>query len=392
LIYCTISASLIYLKEFGNVAMNYSPNTVQVDLSALVHNLNQVKRLVGSMTKIMGIVKSDAYGHGALHVSEVLEKKGVHSLGVAHVHEALNLRKGGIRAPIVVLCGTTTGDEARAAVENGLMPVLFDRQQAEILNAEALRANRIARVFLKLDTGMGRLGIFIAELQGFLEKLRALRGLLLEGLFSHLSSADEPENDFTSSQIENFDRAIEIGRAMEFSLPLNNLANSAALIKYRQSHYDMVRPGIMLYGGLPSPELSASVSLRPVMHFKGKVIQVRDLPGSSPVSYGRTYYTKGRQRIAVVSAGYGDGLPRSLSNTGKVLVRGKRVPIVGTVCMNMVMADVSELEDVGPGEEVVFLGTQGREVITGDEVAAWSGTISYEIFCSLGQRNTREYL
>jgi alanine racemase len=179
---------------------------------------------------------------------------------------------------------------------------------------------------------------------------------------------------------------------MGLDLPLNNLANSAGLMRFKDTHFDMVRPGIMLYGGLPSPDFTPPVPLQPVMRFSGEVIQVRDFPDHTPVSYGRTYYTQGPRRIAVLSAGYGEGLPRTLSNRGRVLVRGKKVPITGRVCMNMTMVDVTGLREVRAGDEAVFLGTQAGERITADDLASWAGTISYDILCSAGQRNPKEYV
>jgi alanine racemase len=239
---------------------------------------------------------------------------------------------------------------------------------------------------------MGRLGLLASELAFFLNQATRFKEIRIEGLTSHLSSADDKDPEFTENQIRVFRKAIETGRAMGLDLPVNNLANSAGLMKFKDAHFDMVRPGIMLYGGLPSPDFNAPVPLRPVMRFTGEVIQVRDFPDRTPVSYGRTYYTRGPGRIAVLSAGYSEGLPRNLSNRGKVLIRGKKVPITGRVCMNMTMVDVTGLRDVRPGEEAVFLGTQGEEKITADDVASWAGTISYEILCSAGQRNPKEYV
>jgi len=224
-----------------------------------------------------------------------------------------------------------------------------------------------------------------------MKKIMQYKELYLEALASHLSSADEPRRDFTEIQINNFKKAIEIGHNIGLDLPLNNLANSAGIMAYKDSHFDMVRPGIMLYGGLPSPGFQSPLPLRPVMHFRGEIIQIRDMSDNKPVSYGRTYYTKGLQRIAVISGGYGDGLPRSISNRGKVLISGKKVNLIGRVCMDMIMSDITGLKDIRPGNEVVFLGRQGGEIITGDDIAGWGGTISYEIFCSIGQRNIRKY-
>jgi alanine racemase len=372
--------------------MIQSYNRVIIDLSALVHNLNQVKKLVGGKTKIMGVVKSDAYGHGMAPVSRLLEENGVDALGVAFLHEALELRERGIKSPIVILCGIETREDAREVVDKNLIPVLHDLSPAEALAEECDRSGKRIHIHLKVDTGMGRLGIPDSDLLPLMRKIKAFKPLYLEALTSHLSSADEPKKTFTEEQTKRFTKVIELGRGMGLELPLNNLANSAGIMAHKNSHFDMVRPGIMLYGGLPSPQFRTPTKLKPVMHFKGRILQIRDFPDHTPVSYGRTYFTKGLQNIAVLSVGYGDGLPRSLSNRGKVLVGGRKRDIVGRICMNMTMNNVSGMKDVAGGQEAVFLGTQGDDRITGDELAGWGETISYEIFCSIGQKNSREYM
>ncbi len=372
--------------------MNSTPNIVKTDLSALAYNLRQIRTLISKDTKIMGIVKSDAYGHGLIKVSQTLEKNGIDSLGITHLHEALELREKGIKIPIVILCGINTKEESRIAVEKDLTPVLFDPTMVESLDQESAREGKKIRIHLKVDTGMGRLGIPHKEIAPFIQRIMALKNLYIEALTSHLSSADECVSDFTETQIKNFEKAIEVGRSMGLRIPLNNLANSAGIMGYKKAHFEMVRPGIMLYGCLPSPEFKTQVVLRPAMHFRGRILQIRDLPGQTPVSYGRTYYTTGPCRLAILSAGYGEGIPRSMSNRGSVLVGGKKVPIVGTICMNLTICDITGLKDVKPGDEVVFLGSQRQETITGDDMAGWAGTISYEVLCSVGQRNKKEYI
>jgi alanine racemase len=367
-------------------------NHLTIDLSALTHNLKQVKAIVGETTRVMGVVKADAYGHGLVAAARTLENNGVQCLGVAHFHEAMELRNRGISIPIVILCGIRTREEAEALVPNRFIPTLFDLSVAEVLAAECARKKSLAKVYVKVDTGMGRLGLLSSDLASFLNQMARFKEIRIEGLTSHLSSADDAEPEFTETQIRGFGKAVEIGRAMGLELPLNNLANSAGLMKFKEAHFDMVRPGIMLYGGLPSPEFRAPVPLKPVMRFTGEVIQVRDFPDRTPVSYGRTYYTQGPSRIAVLSAGYSEGLPRNLSNRGKVLIRGKKARITGRVCMNMTMVDVTGLKDVRPGEEAVFLGAQDEGKIAADDLASWAETISYEILCSLGQRNPKEYV
>lgn len=369
-----------------------SPNSVAIDLSALAGNLRHVRNLVGRDTRIMGVVKSDAYGHGFLEVGRTLERNGIDCLGVAYLHEALALREGSVRLPIVILCSIRTREESRAVLEQGLTPVLYDRTVAEILSQECQRMGRGARIHLKVDTGMGRLGISCNHIGPFLQEIISFKNLEIEALTSHLATADEPDTRFTGDQIQRFETAISIGRSLGLQLPLNNMANSAGIMGHKRAHFAMVRPGIMLYGGLPSPDFVSTASLAPVMRFQAQVVQVRDLPDKTPVSYGRTYHTNGPRTIAYLSAGYGDGLPRSLSNRGKVLVGGKKAPIVGTVCMNLTACDVTGCTGVTSGDEAVFLGSQGGECIRGDDIARDAGTISYEIFCAIGRKNMRNYI
>jgi len=372
--------------------MTNKPNSVTIDLQALTHNCSQVKMLIDRDVKIMGIVKSDAYGHGLAPVSRTLADNKIDCLGVAYLHEAIELRNEGIKTPVIILCGIRTRDDSCRVVEKGLTPVIFDLNAAEILNKESERRKKRTAIHLKIDTGMGRLGFSHEDAGYFIKKILAFKNLDIAGLTSHLSSADEKRGNFTDLQITRFARAIETGRSMGLDLPFNNLANSAGIMGHKNTHFDMVRPGIMLYGGLPSPEFISPVDLRPAMCFKCRVLQVRDLPDNTPVSYGRTYYTNGRRRTAILSAGYGEGLPRGISNRGKLLIRGKKTPIIGKVCMNLTICDITGINGVKPGDEAVFLGSQGNETITGDNIAGLVGTISYEVFCAIGHGNKKEYL
>ena len=371
---------------------DFMPNNVTIDLSALIHNLNLVRGLLDQKTKIMGVVKSDAYGHGLVPVSQILEKNGIDCFGVSFLYEGLALRKAGVKVPIVILCGINSREEARQVVRNNLTPVLFDPALAEILDRESGRLGTKTPIHVKVDTGMGRLGVPHDGIGPFLQNSMSLKNLEIQALMSHLSSADDCEPDFTDDQVSKFEEAIRVALSMGLDLPLNNLANSAGIMSHRKTHFKMVRPGIILYGGLTSPEYKSPVSLRPVMCFKGKVLQVRELGSRTPVSYGRTYHTNGPCRTAILSAGYADGLPRSLSNRGSVLIRAQRVPIIGTVCMNLTICDITGVEGVSAGDEAVFLGSQGKETITGDDMAQWAGTISYEVFCSIGGDKKKDYL
>ena len=371
--------------------MHISPTNVTIDPAALVHNLQQIRLLVGRSCKIMGVVKSDAYGHGLVPASRTLEQCRIDCLGVGDLEEALELRKRGIHTPVVILAGISTGEACDDLVENELIPVVFDLSAAEGLNRMARKRNKRATVYLKVDTGMGRLGILPGELGNFLNRVSTMKNLFLQGLMSHLSSADESDRDFTVKQIRRFTHAVEEGRSRGFPLPTNHLANSAGIMRFQDSHFEMVRPGIMLYGGLPNPGFQTRIRLKPAMRFACGVLQLKTLPANSPVGYGRTYQTVGPRTVAVLSAGYGNGLPRTISNRGNVLIRGVRAPILGRISMNLTVCDVTGIEHIKPGDEAVFLGEQDGDRISADELAGSAGTISYEVFCSLGRSNRRNY-
>ena len=372
--------------------MVISPNKLTIDLGSLVHNLRQIKSCTERGTKIMGIVKSDAYGHGLIPVSKTLVKNGVDHLGVAFVKEALELRREGIEKPIIILCGTETDEDMEAAVENALTPVIFDLPSAEKLENIAASKGRKINVHIKIDTGMGRLGVSFNEAADFLKSVLKLKHLEIEGLMSHLSSADEEDTAFTKGQIDKFKAAVSEAERLGMNLKLNHLANSAGIAAYKDSHFDMVRPGIMLYGGLPCPGFKTDLKLKPVMSLTARVLQIRNFEDNTPVSYSRTYYTKGARKIAIVSAGYADGIPRNLSNRGRILINGCPADITGNVCMNMFACDVTEIPDVKINDECVVLGNQMGATITGDDIAELCGTISYEIFLSMGLSLERVYV
>ena len=370
-------------------------NRVKIHLSAISHNLRQIRALLPDSVKIMGIVKSDAYGHGLIQVSKLLCNEGIDMLGVAYPFEASNLVEYGIKKKIVILCGFYKSEEAEMIIEYNMIPVIWNKDMANLLNTKAKDKNKQVDVLIKIDTGMGRLGIEETELSKFLEQLLSMKGIRVKGLMSHLSSADLKDREserFTREQIKRFNNAISICYKMGIQTFMNSLANSAGIIGYRRDcFYDMVRPGIILYGALPSPEFNVPFALKPAMEFNGRIIQIREIPPCSPISYGRSYYTKGKRRIAVISVGYGNGIPRNISNKGYVLIRGKKAPIVGNICMDLMICDVTELEGVKEGDKVVLLGINQGEKITADDIAKWAGTISYEILCSIGKINKREY-
>jgi alanine racemase len=367
------------------------PNEVTIDIDALRHNFSEIKRMAGSQRRVLAVVKSDAYGHGMIPVAKALESEGVDCLGVFEVTEGLELRKSGCEVPILVMMGVVS-DQVEAAVEHGLMPALFQPEIGEKLSRVSVAQGKVTPIHIKVDTGMTRLGILYKDLPQFLEQLLPLKGIEVTGVFSHLAVADQPDQAYTDLQIARFQEAVEACRRIIGFQGNVHVANSGALLGSKGLELGMIRPGILLYGSPPAEGWPAAASFKPVMSFKSEVIQVRAVPSGTSVSYGCTYTTQESRTIATIPVGYDDGYNRLLSNNGEMLIHGKRVPIVGRVCMNLTMADVTGIEDVTVGDEVVLLGTQGSEQITAEEIAKRIQTISYEVYCTLGKNNRRTYI
>lgn len=392
----------------------------EIDLGALRHNLGEIRRVVNRGTGILAAVKADAYGHGALAVSRALEAEGVSMLGVARIEEGIELREGGIESPILVLSGVPVGgpppfesleERVDEMLKHRLIPSVFDVRVAlamdRILQARELRREAAGSggstirlpYHLKIDTGMGRIGIPAEALADALPVLSGLKHLKLSGAFTHFADSDdvsEPAQSFTRVQIETFRAAVPALRALvgESALLLH-AASSAGALHRTGVDFDLVRPGIALYGAHPTAGDRDLVKLKPVMRLTTRVLFVKDVPVGTPVSYGRTFVTERPTRIATLPVGYGDGYPRSLSNRGEVLVAGKRARVIGRVCMDLTMVDATGLE-VAAGDEAVLIGAQtaggGTERISAEEVASMAGTISYEILTSISKRVPRVYL
>jgi alanine racemase len=364
-------------------------NQIEVDLTAIRHNFSVLNRLLkDTAARIMAVVKSDAYGHGLIEVSKVLESAGVWGFGISEVDEAIYLRQGGITAPIFLMSGVPKGAEKEVMAFN-LIPGITDISSLYALEHIYAANNKTCGIHLKLDTGMGRLGFSSKELYKVVKNRDLWPSLRFEGLYSHLSSADEPLGKFNTVQLDTFALILNKIKNMGWKPSVIHLSNSAGLIHFPSACYNLVRPGLAIYGAYPSPHSKKLVQLRPAMSFKSKIIEVRYMLEGSPVSYGHSFYTTRPSKIAVIPVGYDDGYMRALSNKSMILIRGRRCPVVGRICMKAFMADVSELNGVSPGEEVVLLGSQADEVITAEELAEWGGTISYELFCLLGTRNKR---
>lgn len=364
----------------------------EIDLSNLEHNYRALRAMLPQGCRFLGVVKADAYGHGAVEVARRLEQLGAEYLAVACLDEATELRQAGIKAPILIL-GYTPTERAAALLEHGITQTVYDLEMAKALSQAAVQAGRTLKIHLKADTGMSRLGWLCGgeDLAGAAEAMaavRALPGLEAEGIYTHFANADGDE-DYTMAQFTRFlDLLKELeGRGITFAI--RHCAASAAALQFPCTHLDMVRPGIALYGHYPDPccEGLDGPGLRPVMTLKTRVASVKQVPAGTPVSYGCTHVLERDSKLAALTIGYADGLPRLCSDRLEVLIHGRRVPIVGRICMDMCMADVTGLE-VAPGDEVEVFGVH----LPIEDVAALAGTIQYELLCAVSPRVHRSYL
>lgn len=363
----------------------------EVDLDAIAQNARLLKGCGGSGCELMVAVKANAYGHGAIPVSRAALRGGASRLAVSRTEEGTELRRAGIEAPILLL-GYTLPSESDAIVRWDLTPTVNSRLQAKALSDAAAGRGRALPIHVKIDTGMSRYGLLPDEAIEFVRFLTHLHGLVLEGLYTHFSVADLSDKAFTRDQFDVFQTVARQLEASGFSFPLKHVSNSAATIDLPAMALDMVRCGIALYGLRPSAEVDPPVALKAALTLKSRVARVRTLPAGASISYGRTYVTGEPTRVALIPVGYGDGYHRLLSNRGAVLIRGKRAPIVGRVCMDQFVVNVSDIPGVRLHDEVVLIGRQGEGSISAEEVARWAETINYEITTGLMPRVTRVYL
>jgi len=356
-----------------------------VDLGALRRNFALVRAQVAPEARVLAVVKADGYGHGASLVAPTLAAAGADWFGVATVEEALELRGCDIRQPILILAGAGRGDVA-TLIENDLRVALLDREMAHDLACAA--SGRMLPVHLKLDTGMGRLGTREAELPAFLEVITRLGCFAVEGVFSHFANADRVDRELSNAQVAAFHAGLGMIRGAGFTPRWIHLANSAAALTRRDVHFRLVRPGIVLYGVAPSGT-AAPAGLEPVMRLESRLLQIKEVPAGVPLSYGQTFVTPRPTRYAVVPIGYADGYARALSNRAVMLVGGRRVPVIGAVCMDLTLVDITEVPEAQVGDPVVLWGRQGNEEITVGEVGQWQGSVDYEVLTRLGRRVPR---
>ncbi len=368
------------------------PTKAEVSLDHLRYNLANFRAYLSPETKIMAVVKADAYGHGASEIANSALSWGADYLGVAIVEEGIALRKNGIKAPILVF-GNPVEEHVPLLFQYNLIPTVISLEMAKKLSTEACKRGKILSLHVKVDTGMGRLGIFPPEKStSFLEDLKSMPGLKVEGIYTHFATADETDKTYAKEQIKRFKGLLEILKEKNLCPPLKHAANSAAAIELPEAWLDMVRLGISMYGHYPSEDVEKSrISLKPLLTLKTRVTFIKEVPPKTPISYGCTYITKEKSKIASIPIGYGDGFNRLLSNKGNVLIKGKRVPIVGRVCMDQLLVNISRISGVREGDEVIVYGSQEEEKISVEEIAKSLGTINYEILCNVGSRVPREY-
>ena len=370
--------------------MERFPSWVEVDLDALEWNIGRVRDVLPGGVRLLLVVKADAYGHGAVRISQHAADCGVDMLGVATLDEGRELRRAGIDLPILILSPVLRG-ELDEVLETGLAVSASSLEFARAASAEAVRRGTICRVHVEIDTGMGRAGLSPGDAVESIAAMSALDGIELEGIFTHFPASDV-DSDFTGEQITSFISVLDELSDRGITFEYVHTANSAAIVNFPASHFNMVRPGLLVYGHSPSLELRGKLDVRPVMSFKSRLLLVREAAGGSSVSYGRTFIAPSDMTIGVIAAGYGHGLSHRVSNKGEVLFRGRRAPIIGRVTMDMTMIDISLFDSPESGEEVVIFGGQGEEDISVDDIAGWEGSLNYEVLCRISKRVVRIYL
>lgn len=363
----------------------------EINIPNLIHNLREIRTILSKNTEIIAVVKADAYGHGAIKVSKALLKEGVERLGVFSFEEGVKLREEGIRSPILIL-GPISPDEVDGVIEYGLTPGVFTIEVVRALSKAAIHRQKRIKVHIKINTGMWRLGVTPELAPRFIEEVSSLEGIEVEGIFSHLATAYCEDKTYAYEQFERFKALIERLEREGRSISYKHIASTAAILDLPEMNLDMVRPGIGLYGLYPSKMVSRRIELRPVMEFKTKVVYIEKVPKASGISYGRTYIAPKDIVTAVLPVGYADGYPRLLSNRAEVLIHGKRTKVIGIICMDYSIVDVSHIKDVRLYDEVVLFGTQGKERVDVEELADICGTINYEILCLVGNRVKRVYI
>ena len=371
--------------------MGIRPNYALIDLNALQNNIQAVRTTLKEGVKLIAVIKANAYGHGIIEMAQAMQQYGVDSFAVAIPEEGERLRQAGVTQPILVL-GALLPESAELVIRNDLIPTVCSSEVLQALQRFASQQGKICSIHIKVDTGMNRIGIrSTQELVELLERVKVCGNITLEGLYTHFAVSESEDTSFTMLQAKRFEEFVQTTRQHGFD-PMLHVSNSGAILNFPELQYDLVRAGIVLYGCLPGSECAGKLQLEPVLTWKTHVVHVKDIQPGDTVSYGRTYTAETPRRIATLPVGYGDGYKRCLSNKAQVLIHGCRATVIGTICMDQLLIDVTDLDAVRPGDEVVLLGRQGDHCITAEEMAGWAGTICYEVLLSISERVPRVYL
>ena len=365
----------------------YRPLWIEINLKKLEKNVTLIKKFIGEGTKVLVTVKQNAYGHGIIPVAEKLQSLGVHAFGVGSIEEAIVLREQGIKKPILILTALLPKDVA-PFIEYKIIPTVVEYEFAKRLNAQARKKGVIAPIHIKVDTGMGRLGVWHREAEQFILRLKELKNLFFEGIFTHFPVGDT-DSEFTRHQIKVFNALLERLHTKGIRFPYIHSANSIGLLKYKESHFNLVRPGLILYGIKPKNDID--VSLTPILSMHSKVIFLKQVPAKRSISYGRTFITTKPTLIATVAVGYADGYLWNLSNRGKVIIEDTYCKIRGRVCMDHIMVEVPKAPHVRLGSQVILIGAHKDLTITAEDVALWAQTIPYEVVSRLSPKIPRIY-
>ncbi|MCI5594303.1 MAG: alanine racemase [Eubacteriales bacterium] len=370
------------------------PVWAEINLSNLDYNIKNIKAKLGSGTKIIGVVKADGYGHGSVKVAEVLRANGVDTFAVSTLQEAIVLREAGATEQIISL-SLTPNFYSNVLVEYDITPVISSLENARAISKTAAEVGKTVSGFIAADTGMGRIGYLTWDENAVSEikEISQLPNFKIAGLFSHMSTADSADKTFSRQQEQCFNEFYDKLIAAGIEIPMRTFANSASVMELPSVYFDAVRPGIILYGCYPSDEVDkSSLSLKPVMSVKATISHLKDVPAGFSVSYGREFISKRPSKIATIALGYADGYPRPYAPKGEVIVNGVKAPLAGNICMDQCMIDVTDVPDVKVGDEVIVMGSDGKNTILADDIAKATGTINYEIICAFGQRLPKVYV
>ncbi|MDP2209372.1 MAG: alanine racemase [Bacteroidota bacterium] len=367
------------------------PTRAEISLRAIQYNLEAVRKKIGTSVKVMGIVKANAYGHGLVETSKAFVKFGIDYLGVGFLEEGIILRQNGITCPILVL-GGVLGDQVQHFLANDLDITVSSVELAERIEREVAHHNsKKAKVHLKIDTGMERIGVHSDNALQFAQKVAALQHIEIVGIYSHFATAEAHDKSFAYSQLDRFSSALNRIKSAGIEIPLQHIANSGAVLDLPESYFTMVRPGIILYGLYPSDETTESIPIETVLSLKSKVVFIKIVEANTSISYGRKYFTSLRTKIATIPIGYGDGYNRRLTNQTNVIIKGQLYPVVGAICMDQIMVDIGD-SDIHIGDDVTLIGNDKNAAIGIWELANKVGTNAYELMCSISARVPRIYL